>query len=71
MDSRQLKKQILYEMAYNYEQKYLEYKRDEDFGQNAMIALVMKKSGFNITKAEKDRFEKILQKIVDNFESKI
>tara|TARA_Y100000004_G_scaffold46727_1_gene51302 strand:- start:179 stop:388 length:210 start_codon:yes stop_codon:yes gene_type:complete len=68
MDSRELKKRIMYDMA-------IDYQRDMDARDYRayvyLIGLVYEKNEHDVTEAEIKRFEKVLQKIVDNFESKL
>ena len=78
MDSRQLKKRILFEMASEYEAEYNKRKADfEGYGYAYfpeyfyILERVYDLETSEITKAKIKRFEKILQEIVDNFESKI
>lgn len=69
MDSRELKKHILYDMATDYLQK-LDF--DKEHGNyQYVIATVYDKDELELTKAEIKRFEKVLRKIVDNFYSKL
>jgi hypothetical protein len=70
MNSRELKKHILYEMATEYYYKYYQSKLTESLiDKEAIIARAYNDRW--VTEAKIKRFEKILQEIVDNFESKL